>query len=500
VPAQQAIQEHPQTQAEPPRTQATPPQKETKDCPFCGEEILAVAKKCKHCGETVDVTLRAAEESSRGSKRPRRREDEDEEYQDYLDTVARSDREDGNTSVTTNTSTTVLVNLPPNFPHVLHIVLTFLTCGTWLPVYLLHAILASRGGGALLAFLLGVPLCLGFLSCGGALAVWLIGAALGPAPVVEQTAKGPENVQGRVLTEKGRESIDKGERAPEPEWADGRKGIRRGSVEVSVTYLERDASVLFSRTGSRMWVGKVPVPNGVWVVHISITHLGTGGPVNYQGWGNSRNGVLLTYCFENNSRQPQAVRQMDLGHGLYPTGQTNTAEVLQPGRSHTDILLFPAPPDAAQLAYADLILDGQTLGMPDRLVLRIPKSEFPPTIAAPVALDEDRKPPRASDETLASLRKMLVSRRMAWEQNIRQPGPNATIQAKAIDSDYMKQIEQIPEVPSLRALWQRRVPGASFDERMVDAIQTWLVREYRISAAEAANMPLYKVVNRLLKK
>ncbi len=48
----------------PQKTPATPPpppltakQKETIDCPFCGEEILATAIKCKHCGEFLDGSV-----------------------------------------------------------------------------------------------------------------------------------------------------------------------------------------------------------------------------------------------------------------------------------------------------------------------------------------------------------------------------------------------------------------------------------------------------------
>jgi hypothetical protein len=39
-----------------PSPSSLPPQKESRDCPFCGEKILAIARKCKHCGEFLDGT------------------------------------------------------------------------------------------------------------------------------------------------------------------------------------------------------------------------------------------------------------------------------------------------------------------------------------------------------------------------------------------------------------------------------------------------------------
>jgi uncharacterized protein (DUF983 family) len=36
----------------------------TKRCPFCAEEILAVAKKCKHCGSMLDESAAAPSKPS----------------------------------------------------------------------------------------------------------------------------------------------------------------------------------------------------------------------------------------------------------------------------------------------------------------------------------------------------------------------------------------------------------------------------------------------------
>ena len=54
--------------------------KEKKQCPYCGEEILAVAKKCKHCGEWLDEDENSNEEEVNDEQDT---DEEEEEAYDY---------------------------------------------------------------------------------------------------------------------------------------------------------------------------------------------------------------------------------------------------------------------------------------------------------------------------------------------------------------------------------------------------------------------------------
>jgi len=107
---------------------AVPPQQAMQQCPFCAEMIAATAKKCKHCGETVDVALRASQEARRAAE------------------LAQSGGGGGGAAA----STTVVIDrggptvvYQKSFPHGLHLVLTIVTCGVWLPVWIIHYIVRS---------------------------------------------------------------------------------------------------------------------------------------------------------------------------------------------------------------------------------------------------------------------------------------------------------------------------------------------------------------------
>lgn len=98
--------------------------KETQTCPFCFEEVKIGAKKCRHCGETLDATLRVAEEAKRAADRQ---------------------AVNVNTNVNTHTHTNVQpVSYLRDFPHVWHLLITLLCMGWWLPVWILHYVFRDR--------------------------------------------------------------------------------------------------------------------------------------------------------------------------------------------------------------------------------------------------------------------------------------------------------------------------------------------------------------------
>ena len=86
-------------------------QQQTKECPFCAEQVNINAKKCKHCGETIDVTLRMAEDK----KSPQ-------------NPMVFMNAGGGGASAAAAASSGNVPVIKKDFPHFMHAVITFFLC------------------------------------------------------------------------------------------------------------------------------------------------------------------------------------------------------------------------------------------------------------------------------------------------------------------------------------------------------------------------------------
>lgn len=90
---------------------------ENIECPYCAESIKPAAKKCLHCGEILDAQLRDIQALKNKQDQPN---------------VFMNAGGGGGAAAVGGSGLT----LKP-FKHWLHIVLSILTIGWWIPVYVL---------------------------------------------------------------------------------------------------------------------------------------------------------------------------------------------------------------------------------------------------------------------------------------------------------------------------------------------------------------------------
>lgn len=90
-------------------------------CPYCSEEISASAKKCKHCGEFIDAAMREIEALK------------NQKQSVFMNA-------DGGASSSSSSAAASGGATEPQlrpYSHWWHLLLTVLTAGLWLPVWIL---------------------------------------------------------------------------------------------------------------------------------------------------------------------------------------------------------------------------------------------------------------------------------------------------------------------------------------------------------------------------
>lgn len=101
---------------------------ETIACPYCAEPINPKSKKCRHCGEILDPQMREIEllKSNRNSP------------QVFMNAGGAS------AAASSSAASSTVVAILRKFPHWLHIILTLISGGLWLPIYILMYIFRNR--------------------------------------------------------------------------------------------------------------------------------------------------------------------------------------------------------------------------------------------------------------------------------------------------------------------------------------------------------------------
>ena len=94
---------------------------DTVECPFCCEQVSAKAKKCRHCGETLDLAMRKAEEAMRASEK----------------------RGDVFMNAGGAAVASPAFQLRP-FPHIVHLLVTIFTAGLWFPFWILMYLVRNK--------------------------------------------------------------------------------------------------------------------------------------------------------------------------------------------------------------------------------------------------------------------------------------------------------------------------------------------------------------------
>jgi hypothetical protein len=93
-------------------------------CPYCAEQIIAAAKKCKHCGEIIDSTMRDIEMLK------------NQKQSVFMNA--------GGASSSSSSAAAAGGNQLRSFNHILHIFLSVISGGLWLFVYIFLYIFRNK--------------------------------------------------------------------------------------------------------------------------------------------------------------------------------------------------------------------------------------------------------------------------------------------------------------------------------------------------------------------